>query len=166
MYLLRISVLYLMTVGSAAMAGPLADMAGTWRGSGWAKETPQGPQETVRCKIRNTFDDANHTLTLSGQCVVPGKRISISGELAGSDGQERITGSWSNPDGIGSARVYGIQRDDKVVFNFSVTDPTTGRKLAQAVEWRLSDDALRLRSADRDDPSIIMSDISFLSGDK
>lgn len=166
MFLLRFSVLIFVIVGSSAMAEPLADMVGTWQGSGWARETPQGPQESVRCKIRNKFDDASDTLTLSGQCVVPGKRISISGKLTGSDGAERITGRWSNPDGIGSVRVVGIQRDNFVVFTFTATDPATGRDLAQNVEWRISDGTLRLRSADRKNPSIIMSDISFLSSGK
>ena len=166
MFLLRISVLIFVMVGSSAMAKPLADMVGTWQGSGWARETPQGHQESVRCRIRNKFDDASETLTLSGQCVVPGKRISISGKLTGSDGAERITGHWSNPDGIGSVRVVGIQRDGIVVFNFAATDPTTGRKLAQTVEWRVSDETLRLRSADRSNPSIMMSDISFRSSGK
>lgn len=142
-------------------ADPLSDMAGSWRGSGTARETPQGPPETVRCQIRNSYDDDTLTLTVEGQCVVPGRRLDISGTLTGTAGSERITGRWSNPDGIGSTRIVGLQRDNIVAFNFAATDPGTGRNLAQNVEWRVSEGALRLRSTDRANPDIMMSDIAF-----
>jgi hypothetical protein len=87
--------------------------------------------------------------------------LTIAGTLTGKEGAERITGRWSNPDGIGSVRIVGIQRDGIVAFNFRATDPTTGRDLAQNVEWRISEGTLRLRSTDRGDPSIMMSDITF-----
>ncbi len=161
MVLSKITFFVAMFVASAGLADPLADMGGTWRGSGWARETQQGPQETVRCQITNRYDSAALTLTLSGQCVVPGRRLAISGTLTGSQEAERITGRWSNPDGIGSVRVVGIQRDGIVAFNFNATDPATGRTFAQNVEWRVSDSTLRLRSTDRKDPAIMMSDISF-----
>ena len=160
MFPLRLAMLIFFTAGTTA-ADPLADMSGTWRGSGWARETPQGPQETVRCQIRNTYDATDTTLKLFGQCVVPGRRLTISGTLIGSDESERITGRWSNPDGIGSVRIVGIQRDGIVAFNFSATDPATGRDLAQNVEWRISESALRLRSTDRNNPDKLMSDILF-----
>lgn len=161
MFLSKTTFLLAVIAASTALSEPLADMDGTWRGSGWARETQQGPQETVRCQINNSYDTLALTLTLSGQCVVPGRRLTISGTLIGSEGVERISGRWSNPDGIGSVRIRGIQRDGIVAFNFSATDPATGRDLAQNVEWRISDEALRLRSTDRSDPSIMMSDITF-----
>ncbi len=160
MFPVKAAMFIFLTAVSAA-AEPLAEMDGTWRGSGWARETPQGPQETVRCQIRNAYDDASTTLTLSGQCVVPGRLLTISGKLIGSDGSERITGRWFKPDGIGSVRIVGIQRGGIVAFNFNAPDPATGRDLAQNVEWRVSDGALRLRSTDRANPDIVMSDISF-----
>lgn len=161
MFLSKITFMAVIVVASAAAAEPLADMDGTWRGSGWARETQQGPQETMRCQITNSYDTATLTLTLSGQCVVPGRRLTISGTLTGAEGVEQITGRWFNPDGIGSTRIVGIQRDGIVAFNFNATDPATGRNLAQNVEWRVSDQTLRLRSTDRSDPSIMMSDITF-----
>lgn len=161
MFLSRLVSLILLATGSMANAGVLSDMGGAWRGSGWAKETPQGPQETVRCQITNTYDDVSDTLTLVGQCVVPGRRFTMSGTLTVTEGSERITGSWSNPDGIGSARVVGVQQDGIVAFNFSALDPATGRNVAQNVELRVSDEASRLRSTDRQNPDIMMSDISF-----
>lgn len=160
MLLLKSAILLCLAAGAAA-ADPLEQMGGTWRGAGWAKQTPQGPQETVRCKITNAYDVPSRTLTLSGQCVVPGQRLSISGTLTGSEGSERVTGRWSNPDGIGRVPVVGLQRDGIVAFNFSAIDPSTGQKVAQNVEWRVAAGALRLRSTDRADPSIMLSDISF-----
>lgn len=161
MFLSKITFIAAIVVGSAAVADPLADMDGTWRGSGWARETQQGPQETMRCQVTNSYDAATLTLTLTGQCVVPGRRLTISGTLTGAEGVERIKGRWFNPDGIGSTRIVGIQRDGIVAFNFNATDPATGRNLSQNVEWRVSDQTLRLRSTDRSDPSIMMSDITF-----
>lgn len=161
MTLARITCLIGILAASAAVAEPLADMDGTWRGDGWARETPLGPQETVRCQITNTYDAELLTLTLSGQCVVPGRRLTMSGTLTGTGGAEQVSGRWSNPDGAGSARITGIQRDDIVAFTFNATDQATGRDLAQNIEWRVSDGTLHLRSTDRDDPSIMMSDIVF-----
>ncbi len=161
MFLSEMTFLIAMMAASTALSEPLADLHGTWRGSGWARETQQGPQETVRCQITNSYDTPALALTLSGQCVVPGRRLTISGTLVGSEGVERITGRWSNPDGIGSVRIVGVQRDGIVAFNFSATDPATGRDLAQNVEWRVLDETLRLRSTDRNDPSIMMSEITF-----
>lgn len=161
MFLFKTTFMAAIVVASAATADPLADMNGTWRGSGWAREIQQGPQETMRCRITNSYDAAVLTLTLTGQCVVPGRRLTISGTLTGTEGVERITGRWSNPDGIGSTRIMGIQRNGIVAFNFNTTDPASGRSLAQNVEWRVSDETLRLRSTDRSDPSIMMSDITF-----
>ena len=144
-----------------AWAEPLAEMEGTWRGSGWARETPDGPQEAVRCQITNTYDLETRTLTVSGQCAVPGRRLTMAGRLTGRDGEERITGRWSNPDGAGATQIVGLQRGDIVAFNFSALDPATGRTHAQNVEWRLSGDALQLRSTDRATASVLMSDITF-----
>jgi len=157
----KLAFLIAMTAASTAVSEPLEDMDGTWRGSGWAKETPQSPQETVRCQITNSYETSTLTLTLAGQCVVPGRRLTIAGTLTGSETAEQITGRWSNPDGVGSTRVAGLQRDGIVAFTFSATDPATGRDLAQNVEWRILDDTLRLRSSDRNNPSIMMSDITF-----
>lgn len=161
MALPKITALVMITAASAATADPLADMKGTWRGSGWAREIPQGPQETLRCQITNSYNSASFTLTLKGMCAVPGRRLTLAGTLTGSDGVERITGRWSNPDGIGATRVVGVQRNGIVAFNFSAVDPATGRNIAQNVEWRVSDNSLRLRATDRKDPRIMMSDITF-----
>lgn len=157
---LRIAISIVLTTGVAA-ADTLAAMDGSWRGSGWAKETVQGPQETVRCQMRNFYDAGTLTLMLAGKCVVPGRRLTMSSTLVGTDGSERITGRWSNPDGIGSVRVVGIQRDGIVAFNFTALDPATGGQLAQNVEWRVSEGMLRLRSTDRRSPDNMMSDITF-----
>ncbi|MEP5728804.1 MAG: hypothetical protein ABJL67_05475 [Sulfitobacter sp.] len=161
MSLFKITFLIAVAVGTAAFSDPLAAMVGVWKGTGWARETQQGPQETVRCQITNSYDTSTLTLTITGKCVVPGRRLTMSGTLMGAEGVERITGRWFNPDGIGSVRIVGIQREGIVAFNFSAKDPSSGRNLAQNVEWRVLDGSLRLRSTDRNDPNIMMSDISF-----
>lgn len=89
MFLSKIIFLTALVAASAASSEPLANMAGTWKGSGWARETQQGQQETVRCQITNSYDRSALTLTLSGKCVVPGRQLAISGTLTGS---QRRTG--------------------------------------------------------------------------
>jgi hypothetical protein len=149
----------LVLVGGSVAAEPLADMQGTWRGSGFARETSDGPKEAVRCRINNAYADG--TLVVKGQCVVPGRKIALSGEMKGKSGSDAVTGFWFNPDGLGSTRISGVQRDDLVAFTFSAKDPKTGENASQNVEWRVGPDNLRLRSSDRADPSIMMSDVSF-----
>jgi hypothetical protein len=68
MFLSKITFMAAIVVASAATSEPLVDMDGTWRGSGWAREMQQGPQETMRCQISNSYDTAALTLTLTGQC--------------------------------------------------------------------------------------------------
>lgn len=144
-----------------AQAGPMADMAGSWRGSGWVKQTNDGPQESIRCQIENAFDAAHLKLTLSGICAVPGRKLTLSGTLSGSPNSARITGRWSNPDGLGSVRVVGVEQADLIAFTFSTRDPVTEREISQNVEWRVTDSSLHLRSGDRTDTDILLSDIIF-----
>lgn len=146
-------------LGGSALADPMADMQGVWSGFGWARETLGVPQETVRCRLKNVFE-AN-TLTIKGRCVVPGRKLTLSGEIRREAGSEKITGHWFNPDGLGSVRINGIRRDDILAFTFRATKPETGRDIAQNVEWRVSPDGLRLRATDRMDPNAMMSDITF-----
>ncbi len=156
-----LALLVAIVCASSASADTLSDMSGAWRGSGWAKETPTGPKEAVRCKIANSYDAATLTLTLKGQCVVPGRRLTVAGKVIGQDDSPQITGRWSNPDGLGSTRISGIQKDGIVAFNFRALNPGTGKVYSQNVEWRVSASELRLRSSDRDSPEVVMSDISF-----
>ncbi|MDR6266517.1 hypothetical protein [Roseobacter sp. N2S] len=148
-----------------AQAGALADMAGSWRGSGWVKQTDQGPQETIRCQIENTFDATRLKLTLSGICAVPGQKLTLSGTLNGTPNSTRITGRWSNPDGLGSVRVVGVEQADLIAFTFSTRDPVTEREISQNVEWRVTENTLHLRSADRTkadaDTENLLSDVVF-----
>ncbi|MEP5154933.1 hypothetical protein [Planktotalea sp.] len=155
----RVLIASLLLSGGAVVAEPLAHMQGAWRGSGFARETPSGPKEAVRCRINNAFADG--TLVVKGQCVVPGRKIALSGEMKGKSGSDTLTGFWFNPDGLGSTRISGVQRDDLVAFTFSAKDPKTGELVSQNVEWRVEAESLRLRSTDRADPSVLMSDVSF-----
>ncbi len=159
MHLIKGVLLLLLATGAGAE--PLADMAGTWRGAGWARETPTGPPETLRCQITNSYEAASLTLTLNGTCVVPGRKLNMAGKLTGQAGKERITGRWFNPDGLGSTRITGAQRDNVVVFAFTAKRPDTGRDLSQSVEWRLSDGQLHFRAVDRTTPGVQMADIVF-----
>jgi hypothetical protein len=161
MIYLKLLIIALLALAPLAVAAdPLPDMSGAWSGSGWARQTPDGPKEAVRCRLDNTYDPGARALTVSGKCVVPGRRIDMSGSIIGADGTDRITGRWANPEGAGSVRISGVQQDGLVAFTFSAAGPD-GRSLAQNIEWRVTGGALRLRSTDRTDPSIMMSDLTF-----
>ena len=155
-----LSVIFAMLCSSVS-AEPLADMQGAWSGSGWARETPAGPKETVRCRLNNTYDARALTLTVSGRCAVPGRKIALAGEIKGHAGSEQITGHWFNPDGLGSVRISGVLRGDVIAFTFRAKDPDTSQDLAQNVEWRAQNSLLRLRATDRVNPDVTMSDITF-----
>lgn len=161
MLLPKITLFAIIMLSYPAAAEPIADLSGVWRGSGWAKETPKGPRETVRCRIENVYDNVTRRLKLSALCVVPGRKLKLSGSLQGKKGSEQISGRWSNPNGIGSVRVVGTQRGNIVSFTFKTTRAVNGRRHAQNVEWRISKDSLRLRSVERSDPNNSMSEISF-----
>jgi hypothetical protein len=145
----------------AASADPLSGMVGDWSGAGWVRETPDAPQEAVRCRLQNTYDAAQARLSVSGRCAVPGRQIDLSGQITADRASDRITGRWSNPDGPGSVALNGVMRDDLIAFTFAAQDPVNGRNLAQNVEFRLTGDTLRLRASDRDRPDIAMSDITL-----
>jgi len=66
-------------IATPTLADPLSEMDGSWRGSGWARETPEGPKEAVRCQIRNSYDAATATLKINGKCAVPGRNRQRSG---------------------------------------------------------------------------------------
>lgn len=146
---------------SAAGADPLSDMQGAWSGSGWARETPSGPKEALRCRLTNTYDARALALSVSGRCVAAGRKIALAGEIKGRAGSKQITGHWFNPDGLGSVRLSGVQRGDVIAFTFNAKKPETGRDLAQNVEWRVQETLLHLRSSDRSNPEVMMSEITF-----
>ncbi len=156
-----LAVVVLIACAGTASADPLSDMAGDWSGAGWARETPELAEETVRCRLQNSYDAEQARLSVKGRCAVPGRQIDLSGQITAESASDRITGRWSNPDGPGSVALNGVMRDDLVAFTFVAKDPATGRNLAQNVEFRLTGDALRLRASDRDRPDVAMSDITF-----
>lgn len=144
-----------------AAADPFQALAGAWQGSGTVRETPAAPLEQVRCRVTNTYDAARGHLTVKGLCVLAGRRLDIAGTLNTADDSNAVTGRWTNPDGPGDVPVSGHAGDDFIAFTYRADDPATGRALDQNVELRVSQDSFRLRSVDRADRSISMSDISF-----
>lgn len=155
--MLRVLAAVLTAFGGPMVAEPLSEMQGAWSGSGWARETTTGPKEAVRCRLKNTYEAG--ALTVSGRCVVPGRKIALAGEIREIGG--KISGHWFNPDGLGSVRISGVQQSDVIAFTFRAKDPETGADIAQNVEWRVMGDDLWLRATDRANPSIMMSDITF-----
>ena len=152
-------VLLLIALAGPAAADPLPGMAGSWTGSGWARQVPGGPQEALRCRIENAYEAERTRLRITGKCAVPGRQFAIDGALK-SDPDGSVGGFWSNPDGPGQTAIAGQVRDDAVYFTFRATDPKSGRDVSQTVTWRLEGDSLSFRSVDRTDDSP-MSEIAF-----
>lgn len=145
----RPSVLALfLCLASPAFCDPFDGMSGAWTGSGWARQTPGGPQETVRCRLDNTHDAGRSRLWVAGVCAVPGRRFEIGGAMTVGEGG-RVSGSWANPDGPGQTAISGQIQDDAVYFTFRARPPGTSEDVSQIVTWRLAGDGLTLRSLDR-----------------
>ncbi|MAM61406.1 hypothetical protein [Maritimibacter sp. UBA3975] len=145
----------------AATADPLPLLAGDWTGSGTAREVPEAELDAVRCRITNSYAPERLELTMSGMCVTAGRRLDLSGTIRARDDSAAISGRWSNPDGLGEVRIAGHSGEDFVAFTYSAKDPATGRQLDQNVELRLVGNGFRMRSVDRADRSVSMSDITF-----
>ena len=156
---LRATLALFLLLSASASANTLAALNGAWSGGGWARETPDRAQEALRYRLKNTYE-AN-VLTASGRCVESGRKISLSGELKSEVGSDKISGHWSNPDGLGAVQIIGVQRDGILAFLVRAKDPETGREIAQYVEWRIDGASAHLRAFDRANPSLIMSDICF-----
>lgn len=151
--------LMLALCASPAAAETLADMAGPWSGTGTARETPTSPEETVRCRIDNTWQADRARLKVAGRCAVPGRSFDIDGTLVlGEDG--KVSGFWSNPDGPGQTAISGKAQGDAVYFTFRAKSPATGQDLSQIVTLSLKGDQLRLGTVTRDE-RIAIADILF-----
>lgn len=158
MIVLRLSVL-LACLTAPASADLLPDMAGTWSGGGWARQTADGPQEAVRCRLENAWEEARSRPRMRGTCAVPGRRFAIDGALA-MDADDAVRGFWSNPDGPGRTGNAGRIQGEAAYFTFSAKRPGTGEQIAQIITWRLDVGQLTLVSTDRLSDSI-MARIDF-----
>lgn len=143
------------------LANPLEALQGAWTGTGTAREVPEAEMDALRCRITNTYDDARLELTMSGMCVTSGRRLNLSGTIRAAADSAAISGQWSNPDGLGEVRIFGHAGEDFVAFTYNAKDPATGRQLDQNVELRLVGDTFLMRSVDRADRSVAMSDLTF-----
>ena len=155
--MIRLS-LALVLLCTPALADPLPQMAGSWSGSGTARQASDAPPEAVRCRLDNDWQAKFSRLRVRGRCAVPGRKFEIDGALIDKNGA--ISGFWRNPDGPGQVRVSGQTRDDAVYFSFSATDPDTGRDVSQLVTWHLDGSGLTFEARHRatDTP---MAEIEF-----
>ncbi|MDR9395145.1 MAG: hypothetical protein RI571_12655 [Roseovarius sp.] len=147
----------LVLFAAPAGAQTLEGMAGDWTGSGTARQLPDSAQETMRCRLSNSF--ADDTLTIDGRCAVPGQQFTLSGRLnEAADG--RLTGIWRNPTGPGQTSVTGTVADDAIFFTFRADDPDTGTDISQIVRMRIRGGQLSLRSEHRQSRQL-MSEATF-----
>ena len=151
----------LMFAPFAATADPFQAMSGKWSGSGWARKTTDGPQEATRCRLTNSYSATALELRFKGKCVAAGEKLTLSGKVTRNPADASIQGLWSNPDGLGQVKITGRHGADFILFTYRAKDPDTGQPIAQNVEWRIVDGQLQLRSVDRDQPNILMSEIFF-----
>lgn len=147
-------------LASPALSDPLQDMAGTWRGTGWAKRTADSAQEPVKCRLKNTYDASARRITVAGKCVVPGRKIDMAGHIEAKK-SGTATGRWFNPDGLGSTKLTGTYTNGRILFSFRVKDPKDDTIVSQSIEWTTTSDSLRMRSADTSAPDVPMADIRF-----
>lgn len=91
-----------------AGAGPFANMAGSWSGTG-SLIMANGAEERLRCRASYNVGGGGSAMRLGLRCASPGYNFDLGGEVE-SDGRA-ISGSWSettrNANGTVAGRVNG-----------------------------------------------------------
>ena len=101
-------------------------IAGTWKGKGTIRRTPDGQEELVRCKLMPSFHRGASVLTLRYIC----RGIDVSFETYGNldyDGKTRTVSGWLSTVGMGSAKTTGQQVGNKVTMTMVGEDKKTGK---------------------------------------
>ncbi len=127
--------LILLLHATAAVAGPLEDMAGEWSGAGTARADMTHGMEPVRCHLQ--ADLSRGALTIQGLCAVAGRRMRLAGSLS-MDAAGAISGRWRNPDGDGSASVAGSATGNEI--RYTVTPPVGADRRPRLLRWVLGPD--------------------------
>ena len=140
----------------------LEDLAGQWIGSGWARRTPNHPQERVRCRIENRYDPAERALSVDGLCAVAGRQLPMVGFLRPAETPGALEGRWENAVGPGAQDVEGRIDGPAILVDLEVSAVGSGDDVSQTLDWRETEDGgLMLRSVLLEDPDVVMSEILF-----
>jgi len=151
-----------LAAGGATAETALSQMEGAWAGSGWAKRTPNHPQEKIRCRMTNTYDQAREAISVDGLCAVSGRQITMAGALQQVADDGRLEGQWDNSIGGGQSSVEGQIADGMVYVEVEAAAIGSGDDVSQTLRWSFANDGgLLLQSTLLEDPSIVMSEITF-----
>lgn len=140
----------------------LEDLAGQWVGAGWARRTPNHPQERVRCRIENRYDAAERALSVDGLCAVAGRQLPMVGFLRPTETPGALEGRWENAVGPGAQDVEGRIDGPAILVDLEVSAVGSGDDVSQTLDWRETEDGgLMLRSVLLEEPDVVMSEILF-----
>lgn len=145
---------------SAQSANPLATLGGAWKGEGWARQKTSSDAEKVLCRIENNYFRSSMKLVVEGRCAVPGKRFVLTGSVTRKQGDDTITGRWSNPFGAGAATVSGSQSGNRITLRFDAPHPDTGKRVAHLMLWDMEPGKFSLTTS-LPDEGITLSELQF-----
>ncbi|MGD1887205.1 MAG: hypothetical protein ACFB01_08810 [Cohaesibacteraceae bacterium] len=130
----------LMAAGLMALPAPaaadqlLSSAAGNWTGDGTLRTSSEGAPEPVRCRVDNSFNEANGQLSMSGRCAVPSQTWTVSGSLA-RDASGRYSGDWRDPRSGAMSAISGRRQGDSILFDITEQDPETGEDVDGSMVW-------------------------------
>ena len=131
---------------SPVMADILNDIAGDWRGSGWARQMPSDPKEPVRCRLYATYFGNDGRLTLDGLCSLAGQKFPIKGDVIRAP-FGAIAATLQNPAGVGMIDASGTADEDRLSLRFDAAAPGAERPVPQEMTWVSKDGNLSFEIA-------------------
>lgn len=148
-------------IATAANPVPLAQMAGQWKGSGWASRATGAARESVRCRLKAKYSAKTRKLSLSGKCASTNGTFTLLGHIADYSNSNKLTGRWVNPRGIGSMNIAGSRKGNRLTFLFDAKDKQTNRKTAYRTIWDLRNNGFSLNTGLSAGPSNALGQIDF-----
>lgn len=112
----------------------LQSFKGTWKGEGWARQSPGAPRENVRCRLKASYIPPSNRLVIKGKCAVPGRSFNMKGTVSEKQGG-KISGRWSNPFGPGSKAIAGTVDAKGIALNVSVPVRRGGHAQPHRMVW-------------------------------
>ncbi|MBV7266291.1 hypothetical protein [Erythrobacter ani] len=123
---------------------PLSEIAGQWRGDGWAVREEGGTKEGVRCRLKTRYKSGSRKLTISGKCAATSGTYTLLGHIADYPDTNRVTGRWVNPRGVGVVNIAGKRTGNRLTFFYEGKDKETKEKVRYKTVWDLSGDGFSL----------------------
>ncbi|MEM6475438.1 MAG: hypothetical protein AAF687_04660 [Pseudomonadota bacterium] len=74
---------------------------------------------------------------MQGKCAAAARNFKISGFLK-SAGRNKVTGRWTNPNGVGAINISGTRGGNAITFQVKAKDPKTKKTRKYRMVWTLA----------------------------